>query len=101
MIFGYLLFSLIVAPYLKNTNGIGSMSSATKPRRDVAHAIPKASYTVPSHLVSRVLKYAVAADAMRATWENLLCTVNKGNTAPNVYLDTPFAAIADAPLRAP
>jgi hypothetical protein len=37
---GYLLFALIFGPQTKNTHGIGSISRAKNPSRDVAHAIP-------------------------------------------------------------
>jgi len=36
-----------------------------------------------------------------STFDDVLCTVKRGKTAPSVYLTIPFAAIADAPFIAP
>lgn len=69
------------------------MKRARKPRRDVAHPIPRASYTIEITISTDVCVFIILV--------NLLCTANNGNTALNVYLDTPFAAIADAPFCGP
>ena len=50
------------------------MKTQIRPRRPVAHSMVSFSY---------------------------ICTVNSGNAAPSVYLRSPFAAIADAPLSGP
>jgi hypothetical protein len=92
-IFGYLLLFLIAAPYLKKTNGMGSINSARKPSSEVAQPMPSVSYT--RHSVSKTVRMVVWSTG------SLLWTANNGKTAPKVYRETPLAAIADAPFSGP
>lgn len=66
----YALSFLILFPQRHNTHGTGSKPTTMKANKLVAHAIPKFLY---------------------------ICNVNKGNTAPRIYLKNTFAASADAP----
>jgi hypothetical protein len=63
----YLLLARIGFPNLKSNQGIGINTTVIKAKRLVAQPIPSFSY---------------------------ICNVNKGNTAPNVYLKNPFPANA-------
>ena len=67
------------------------MSADKNPKRDVAHPMPRAEYTV--QLVSK--------QPLTQTSNHSLCTVNSGKTAPSMYLKMPLAAAAEAPLSGP
>jgi hypothetical protein len=55
------------APYLQTNNGMKTRTKEIIAKRQLAHVVPSFSY---------------------------ICKVNRGKTAPSVYLDAPLAAIA-------
>lgn len=79
---------------MKKRNGIGIIARARNPSREVAHPTPRALYT--DRIVSEFASRGCTCGS-----KYLLCTVKRGKTAPRVYLETPLAAIAEAPLSGP
>lgn len=55
LIVSYRLLALIFGPHLKNTHGMGSITTETKPRRLVAQPMPRAPYTVLNISVEKFL----------------------------------------------
>jgi hypothetical protein len=79
---------------LNNTHGIGINKIVTNPKRDVAHGMLRRVYT------ATVQRHSYSCTLTSKTSLDLLCSVKRGNAAPRIYLNNPFAAIADAPLSA-
>ena len=69
----YLLLARIEFPNLNSTQGIGISSTEINPKRLVAQPIPSFAY---------------------------IWSVNRGNAAPSMYLNSPFAASALAAVKA-